>query len=256
MSKTIPLVSVVIPAYNEEDNIAPCVDMLTKELSSAHLPFEIIVVNDGSTDNTLRKAQCLSSSNRLVRVVDLRGNFGKPVALREGIRRANGELIAFFDADLQYSSRDLVSMIHMFHESLDFVNGNRDYNGYGASRTAFSRLYNRVVRLLFRMELKDSNCGIKVVRREPADPETLFNFGLPLMVPLLRIRGFRSAELPVSLYERRSGESKYYSNGHFLGGISNVRDITYHSIMLLSLLIHAPFEWGRKNGSSSKGVNS
>ncbi len=256
MSKTTPLVSVVIPAYNEEDNIALCVNMVIQELSSARVPFEIIVVNDGSTDNTLGQAQCLSSSSRVVRVVDLRGNFGKPVALREGIRKAKGELIAFFDADLQYSSRDLVSMIRMFHESLDFVNGNRDYNGYGASRTVFSRLYNRVVRLLFRVELKDSNCGIKVVRREPADPETLFDFGLPLMVPLLSIRGFKSAELPVSLYERRSGESKYYQNGHFLGGINNVRDITYHSIMLLSLLIHAPFEWGRRNGSSRKGVNA
>src|SRR6266699_2324322 len=248
--------SVIVPAYNEEDNIVDCVKRVGDALSSAQRAFEILVVNDGSTDETLQRASSLSNSCDFVRTIDLGRNFGKPTALKEGLRRAKGDIVAFFDADLQYNPKDLVKMADLIGNGVDFVNGNRDYNGYGPYRTAFSKLYNRLVRLLFRMELKDSNCGIKVVRREPADPETLFNFGLPLMVPLLRIRGFRSAELPVSLYERRSGESKYYSNGHFLGGISNVRDITYHSIMLLSLLIHAPFEWGRKNGSSSKGVNS
>src|SRR5207249_10606847 len=98
------------------------------------------------------------------------------------MRRSKGELVAFFDADLQYNPRDLVRMINMVGDDLDLVNGNRDYNGYGASRTTFSRLYNKVVRLLFRMELRDSNCGIKVVRREAADSETLFGYGLPLMV--------------------------------------------------------------------------
>ncbi len=255
MSEVDPLVSVVVPAYNEEGNITDCVDQLSKELSSAQLPFEIIVVNDGSTDHTLDQVNRLFSSNRLVRVIDLGRNSGKPIALREGIRRAKGELVAFFDADLQYSPRDLVTMIGMLDGSLDFVNGNRDYNGYGASRTAFSRLYNKVVRLLFRMHLKDSNCGIKVVRRETADSETLFDYGLPLIVPLLSIRGFRSAEFPVFLRERKSGQSKYYENGQFLGGVKNIRDITYHSMMLLSLLLHAPFEWGRGNGSSHNKTN-
>src|SRR6266704_1118341 len=193
--------SVIVPAYNEEGNIVDCVTRVGNVLSSSQRAFEILVVNDGSTDETLQRASSLSKSCDFVRTIDLGANFGKPTALKEGLRRAKGDIVAFFDADLQYDPKDLVKMADLIGNGVDFVNGNRDYNGYGASRTAFSKLYNRVVRLLFRMELKDSNCGIKVVRREPADPETLFNFGLPLMVPLLRIRGFRSAELPVSLYE-------------------------------------------------------
>jgi dolichol-phosphate mannosyltransferase len=256
MNKTSPLVSVVVPAYNEEGNIADCVSQLTQELSSAQFLFEILVVNDGSTDKTLEQANQLSLANPLVRTIDLGGNFGKPIALREGVRRAKGELIAFFDADLQYSPRDLVKMVHLLDDSLDFVNGNRDYNGYGASRTAFSRIYNRAVRLLFRIKLKDSNCGIKVVKRETTDPETLFDYGLPLIVPLLSIRGFRSAEFPVLLRDRKSGESKYYEDGRFLGGRRNIKDITYHSIMLLSLLMHTPFEWGRKNRIPQNNSNS
>lgn len=81
------------------------------------------------------------------------------------------------------------------------------------------------------------------MRKEIADADTIFSYGLPLVVPLLKIRGFESAEVPVILHERKTGESKYFQDGHFLGGSRNVRDIVFHSIMLLSLLAHAPSEW-------------
>jgi len=251
-----PLVSVVVPCFNEQDNIQDCVDQIAAVLRAAQIPYEILVVNDGSTDDTLGRAHSLSMSNSYVRVVDLGENCGKTIALKEGVRRARGDIVAFFDADLQYSPKDLVIMIARLDDGLDFVNGTRDYNGYGASRTAFSRLYNRMVRFLFRMELRDSNCGIKVLRREVADAETIFSYGLPLVVPLLKIRGFESTEVPVTLHERKNGESKYFQDGHFLGGSRNIRDITYHSIMLLNLLAHSPFESMRQNNGPRKNVSS
>ena len=253
MNGSNPLVSVLVPCLNEQDNIENCVDQIAKTFRAAGIPFEVLVINDGSTDNTLGRAQSLSTSRSYVRVVDLGDNFGKTVALKEGARRASGDLVAFFDADLQYSPKDLVTMITRLEDGIDFVNGNRDYNGYGASRTAFSRLYNRVVRLLFRMEIRDSNCGVKVLRRKTVDADTMFTYGLPLLVPLLKIRGFESTEVPVALHERKSGESKYFQDGRFLGGTRNVRDIVFHTIMLLSLLVHAPFEWSRKTTSHEKG---
>jgi len=245
-----PRVSIIVPCYNEQD----CVDQIAKVFWAAQIPYEILVVNDGSTDKTLGRAHFLLRSNSLVRVIDLGENCGKAVALREGVRRARGDVVAFFDADLQYTPTDLVTMISRLDEGHDFVNGTRDYNGYGASRTAFSRLYNRVVRLLFRVDLRDSNCGIKVLRREAAT-DTIFNYGLPLIVPLLKIRGFESTEVPVMLHERKKGESKYFQDGQFLGGSKNIRDITYHSIMLLSLLAHAPFESMRQTKGLGKGRN-
>jgi len=92
------------------------------------------------------------------------------------------------------------------------------------------------------MDLRDSNCGIKVLKKEVADAGSIFEYGLPLVVPLLKVRGFESAEFPVTLHERKNGESKYFQDGHFLGGSKNVRDITYHSIMLLNLIARAPLE--------------
>ncbi len=234
--------SVIVPAYNEQDNIVDCVKRVGDALSSAQRAFEILVVNDGSTDETLQRASSLSNSCDFVRTIDLGGNFGKPTALKEGLRRAKGDIVAFFDADLQYNPKDLVKMADLIGNGVDFVNGNRDYNGYGPYRTAFSKLYNRLVRLLFRMQIKDSNCGIKVLTRRAADPRSLFEYGLPLIVPLLKVRGFKSRELDVALHERKNGESKYFEDGRFLGGPKNIWDITYHSIMLLSLIAHAPLE--------------
>src|SRR5436309_472861 len=183
--------SVIVPAYNEEDNIVDCVKRVGDALSSSQRAFEV-----------------------LVKMIDLIGN------------------------------------------GVDFVNGNRDYNGYGPSRTAFSKLYNRIVSLIFRMQIKDSNCGIKLLTRRVADPSSLFDYGLPLMVPLLTVRGFKSQELDVALHERKNGESKYFENGRFLGGPKNIWDITYHSIMLLSLLAHAPFESRRKKARLEKTTGS
>src|SRR5207249_1448777 len=127
----------------------------------------------------LKRAHSLYESHLSVRVIDLVRNCGKSVALKEGVRRARGDLVAFFDADLQYTPRDLVEMVSQLNNGVDFVNGSRDYNGYGASRTAFSRMYNRIMRLLFRINLRDSNCGIKVLRKEVTDAGSIFDYGLP-----------------------------------------------------------------------------
>ena len=247
MNGPTPRVSVVIPCYNEQDNIQNCVQQVAEVLFAEQIPYEILVVNDGSSDGTLAQAHSLMPSNSFVRVIDLGENCGKTIALKEGVRRARGDIVAFFDADLQYSAKDIVTMIARLGDKVDFVNGTRDYNGYGASRTAFSRLYNRVVRLLFRFQLRDSNWGIKVLRRKAADAETIFNYGLPLVVPLLKIRGFGSTEVPVMLHERTNGESKYFQDGQFLGGSKNIKDIVFHSMMLLNLLAHAPSEWSSRD---------
>src|SRR5436189_331871 len=231
-----PHVSVIVPCYNEQDNIGNCVNQIDEAFRPTQILHEILLVNDGSTDETLKRARSLYESHQSVRIIDLGRNFGKAVALKEGVRQARGDLVAFFDADLQYTPGDLVRMVSRLNNGIDFVNGSRDYNGYGASRTALSRLYNRVVRLLFRIQLTESNCGIKVLKKEAAGAGTIFDYGLPLVVPLLRVRGFEATEFPVTLHERKNGESKYFENGHFLGGSKNVREITYQSVRLINLI--------------------
>ena len=237
-----PLVSVIVPAFNEQENIVPCTLAVRSALRKAGYDFEVLIVNDGSTDRTLEFAQTMQSKYPTVRVIDLVENYGKTVALREGVKRAKGDLVAFFDADLQYSSDDLVRLIKRANGSPNVISGKRDYGSYGGTRTSFSKLYNAILRTVLRVPIADSNCGLKVISRSVTESDTVFRYGLPLIVPLLRIRGYDIEEVPVSLHDRKAGSSKYYTDGVFLGGWKNIRDITYHSMMLLGLLLTMPLE--------------
>ncbi len=236
------LVSIVVPAFNEQDNIAYCVEQLYEATGKAGYEVEIIVVNDGSTDDTLHVSRSLKKGYTFLRILDLGRNYGKATALAEGIRAARGDIIAFFDADMQYDASDLVRLVGLVNNGTDVANGRRDYGSYELPRTAFSRIYNKALRLLFRVRVSDSNCGLKALRKRAGDPDTLFRYGLPLMVPLLRVRGFSMGEIEVSLRQRRAGQSKYFRTGSFLGGWRNFRDISYHSGMLLGFMANLPSE--------------
>src|SRR2546430_6202906 len=201
------IVSIIVPALNEEENISQCVEQLFRAMGDAGYRAEIIVVDDGSTDKTLSVARSLQRQYGSLRILDLRRHYGKSTAIREGVKAAKGDIIAFFDADMQYNPMDLVRMVAFAYEGADVVSGSRDYRTYGRMRTAISRTYNKVLRLLFKVTLSDSNCGMKVLTREAADPDVLLRYGLPLMIPLLAMKGFKLRETPVSLRNRRAGKS-------------------------------------------------
>ena len=244
-------VSVVVPAFNEEDNIPYCIERLSEAMDEAGVRTEIILVNDGSTDNTLSVARSLQAKCPSLRVLDLKRNYGKTIALREGTRVAKGDAVAFFDADMQYDATDLVKLVGLMNNGTDVANGRRDFQAYGRTRTSFSRIYNTILRVVFRLDVTDSNCGVKVLKRRAANPDILFRYGLPLVVPLLKVRGFKLREVAVSLRVRRAGESKYFKNGSFLGGWMNLRDISYHSGMLLGLLASVPLGRLEKRSKST-----
>ena len=237
-----PFVSVIVPAFDEEAVISHCVEELFGVMQKTQQRAEIIVVNDGSTDQTLREAQFLQSKYPVLRVLSFARNYGKAIALREGIRAAQGDTIALFDADLQYDPADLVELLAMLDGKADIVTGLRDFRHYELTRTALSKIYNKLLRLIFRVNVCDANCGMKVLRREAANPDFLFRYGTPLMVPLLKLRGFRIAEKEVSLRERKLGESKFFKNKSFLGGWKNIRSVYYNAGLLLGLLANVPSE--------------
>jgi len=240
--KSPSLVSIVVPALNEEQNISRCVNELSKAMGGAGYDSEIIVVNDGSTDSTLSIARSMRDQYDFLRVLDLKRHYGKATALREGIRAAKGDVVAFFDADMQYDASDLARMVGLKNNGTDVVTGSRDYRSYGQARAAISRTYNRILRLVFRVTLSDSNCGIKVLARGAADPDLLFKYGLPLMIPLLTAKGFRLRETAVPLRNRIAGKSKFFQDGSLLGGWENAKSIAFNSGMMLGLLASLAFQ--------------
>jgi len=211
-------------------------------MGNAGYKSEIIVVNDGSTDSTLLVARNMQSQCGFLRVLDLKRHYGKATALREGVKAAKGDVVAFYDADMQYDASDLARMVGLRNNGTDVVTGSRDYGSYGQARAAISRTYNRILRLVFRVTLSDSNCGIKVLARGAADPDLLFKYGLPLMIPLLSAKGFRLRETAVPLRNRRAGKSKFFQYGSPLGGWKNVKDIAFNSGLMVGLLASLAFQ--------------
>src|SRR2546421_4280315 len=136
------LVSVIVPAFNEEENIPTCVQELSDATRRAGYKSEIIVVNDGSTDKTLSVSRSVQGKCSMLRVLDLGRNYGKATALREGVKASKGDAIAFFDADMQYNPEDLIRLIGIARNGIDVVTGSRDYRSYGRSRTVLSKTYN------------------------------------------------------------------------------------------------------------------
>ncbi|NVM21682.1 MAG: glycosyltransferase family 2 protein [Desulfobacterales bacterium] len=234
-----PALSVILPAYNEEQNIPIIVARLEETFHRCNLSGEVVLVNDGSTDRSQEVMLELTKSLPNITVVSYNENRGKLTALRCGCLRASGEVIVMMDTDLQCRPEEITWLLSPLEQGYDVVNGWRDYKSYQTTRTMFSKLYNILVRVIFGVPVHDSNCGFKAWRREVSHNDShIFDYGLPLIIPYLAVRGYKIAEVKVSLEKRKYGESKYYREGALLGGSRNITDLIKGVISLLRLLSH------------------
>ena len=138
-------VSVVAPVYNEEDNIDPFCDALFDVLEQLRLDYEVILVNDGSTDGSLERLRSQAGRRRGLKVVSLRRNFGQTAALMAGIDHASKDVIVSIDADLQNDPRDIPRLLEKLAEGFDIVSGWRKDRQDSVGRSAFSRMANRLI---------------------------------------------------------------------------------------------------------------
>lgn len=201
--------SVVVPCYNEADSIGEFHQRLTGALDKLDHTFDIIYVNDGSTDTTLEYLiKIHEEGSRSVTVVDLVQNVGQTNALTAGIRCASGKHIVFLDSDLQVAPEDLGSLIAVFEDSYDMVGGARRQRKDNYLRVHLSRMGNAVIRRVLGLPLYDFGSGMKVlngafVRAFEPGPFRPINPGA-MMLSLRRI-----AEVPIVHYARTSGRSRW-----------------------------------------------
>lgn len=199
-----PAISIVVPLFNEEDNIAELQQQIDRAL--AGIDYELILVDDASTDSTVARIQ---RTDR-VRVLCFEKNAGQSAAMHAGIHAARGDLIATLDGDLQNDPADIPAMIKMLDD------GNWDIVcGFRAKRkdTTFKRLQSRLanfVRSRFVGDgVRDTGCTLKLMRRDCREALTLFN-GMHRFIPaLIGSMGFRVTEMPVNHRPRVHGVSKY-----------------------------------------------
>lgn len=208
-------VSVVLPAYNEEQNIVPMVEHALSVLEELCDDFEVIVVNDGSSDDTEQLAgRLVEAHHPRVRLINHIGNQGYGAALRTGFTHARHELVFYTDSDRQFDIAELEYFLPMMAEH-DVALGFRVYRYDTVLRCMLSWVYNRLVSVLFRVRVRDVDCAFKLFRREVLEKTTIEcdNFFVDTeLVARARKWNFRIAEKGVRHYPRAAGETTVHAS--------------------------------------------
>lgn len=201
--------SVFFPTFNEEENIAEAVAHAKAELEKLGRNYEIIIVDDASTDGTTQIADALAREDHHVIVFHHLRNTKLGGALRTGFYRARGEVIFYTDADNPIDMGDIARNLPLL-DKCDFVTGYRLNRDETMLRAIYSRVYNSIIRLLFGLKVKDVNFSFKIVRRRVIDTVSLHSHGSFIDAELLleaKRKGFTISEVGVRYYPRTKGKS-------------------------------------------------
>ncbi len=214
--------SVVIPVFNEADNLPILLGEIRGALAPTGLSFEIVAVDDGSRDASLEVLKASRAAYPMLRIVRLDRNHGQSAALDAGWRAARGRLVVSLDADLQNDPADIPAMIRTLETSgADMVIGVRVNRKDSLAKRVQSRIGNGVRNLITRDHITDTGCSLKLVRRGAIGRVRLFA-GLHRFLPtLVRMNGHRVVEIPVNHRPRRFGVSKYGAMNRALRGLAD-----------------------------------
>jgi glycosyltransferase involved in cell wall biosynthesis len=210
LDRGIQTLSVIIPAKNEEPNLPLLIERLFAALRAIGRPFEAIVVNDGSTDGSLRVLRQLVACHQELRVIDLARNYGQTSAMMAGFNHARGDIIVPIDADLQNDPADIALLLTKLEEGYDVVSGwRKDRQDATIRRNLVSRIANVMISRLSGVRLHDYGCTLKAYRRDVIGPVRLYG-EMHRFVPIYASwYGARIAEVPVNHSPRLHGKSHY-----------------------------------------------
>lgn len=202
--------SVVVPIYNEEENLPILHGRITQALTEALLDYELILVDDGSSDNSYAALKVLAAKDERVKVIKLRRNFGQTAAMAAGFDCASGRVVVPMDGDLQNDPLDIPLLLARIDEGFDVVSGwRKDRKDTFINRRLPSILANACISYLTGVRLHDYGCTLKAYRREVLEDVNLYG-EMHRFVPALASQvGARVTEMPVRHHERLHGQSKY-----------------------------------------------
>lgn len=203
------LISFVVPFYNESESLLDLFRGIHATCQNNGFHYEIVFVDDGSTDSGAAIIRSLVEQNDSVRLVELARNFGKSAALSAGFEKSLGDIVITMDADLQDDPAEIPRFIEKIDDGFDVVSGWKVNRLDPLRKTLPSRVFNHVASRLFKTDLHDMNCGFKAYRRRALEAINLYGEHHRFIPVLLASKGFRVAEVPVHHSPRRHGVSKF-----------------------------------------------
>ena len=220
------MISVVVPLLNEERSLETLYAEIVAALEQEGHDFEVVFVDDGSTDESLSTLGRLHEEQSNVVVVHLRRNFGKAAALQAGFLEARGDIVVTIDADLQDDPAEIPKLLAKLEEGFDLVSGWKTRRNDPFPRRLFSRIFNWVTGVISGVHLHDVNCGLKAYRAEVLKGMRIYG-ELHRFIPVLAAyRGYRVAEIPVNHRARQHGRSRYGPE-RYLRGFFDLLSVTF-----------------------------
>ena len=200
--------SIVIPVFNEEESIRELYIQIKNSLKEKS-EYEIIFIDDGSSDNSKKYINALINQDSDVRLISFYRNFGKSAALSEGFKHASGDIIITMDADLQDDPNEITNLINKINEGFDLVSGWKKKRHDPWTKTLPSKIFNFVTRLLTGVKIHDFNCGLKAYRISVVKSIEIFGGRHRYIPALAGQKNFSVSEIIVNHRPRIHGETKY-----------------------------------------------
>ena len=218
------LISIIIPLFNEEDNLENLIKKLIKNTKSIDSKFEFIFVNDGSTDKSLDIIKKLKQKN--FKIISLVRNFGQTAAIMAGIDNSKGEIIIMMDGDGQNDPSDIDKLLDMIkNDGFDVVSGWRFKRNDSFLRVLFSKIANKLLSFFLNLELHDYGCTLKAYKRDIIKNIKLYGEMHRLIPFYAKLEGAKIGEVKINHFSRRFGKSKY--------GMSRIFKVLLDTILLV-----------------------
>jgi glycosyltransferase involved in cell wall biosynthesis len=221
-------ISVVVPALDEAESLPELCGLIHETIVGMGQTYEVIVVDDGSTDGTAAIVKKLSEANPALHCIEFTRNYGKAAALSAGFAAVRGRYVVTMDADLQDNPGEIPDMIAKLEEGYDLVSGWKQRRKDSFIKNNTSKIFNAVTSMSTGLKLHDFNCGLKVYRREVTQAVRLYGEMHRYIPAQAHMQGYRVTEIPVHHQERKYGDTKYGSS-RFINGFLDLMTLLFLS---------------------------
>ncbi len=218
--------TVVIPLFNEEESLGELHRKLEDSLNSLDCEYEVIFVDDGSTDNSFDRIREINRKNQKFHCIKFRKNYGKSAALAKGFRAAKGNIIITMDADLQDDPSEIAELVKVLNSGYDLVSGWKKVRYDPFIKKHTSKFFNFVTSKLSGIKLHDFNCGLKAYKKDVVKSLKIYGEMHRYIPALAHMSGFRVTEKPVKHHARKYGKTKFGAN-RFLNGFLDLTTVVF-----------------------------